>query len=157
MTTNDFLTSGEDGLWVPVAVASVVVLVLVWLHRALVSRLSEGARRRAFRVLIPVAGAAGAVLVGLALLVLVGQVRPLWGDVSEWGGLALAIGALLLVYAVRLVRLAPRAATGQVAATEQGVDAATVRRRAESAGLAEWGAAFLLVSVGLYWAVGNYA
>jgi hypothetical protein len=49
---------------------------------------------------------------------------------------------LLFLYGVRLAR-----------AARQG----SPRRRSEGAELAEWGAAFLLVSVGLYWAVGQYA
>jgi hypothetical protein len=47
---------------------------------------------------------------------------------------------LFVVYALRLVRFSRDAAP-----------------RSAGSELAEWGAAFLLVSVGLYWAVGNYA
>jgi hypothetical protein len=55
---------------------------------------------------------------------------------------------------VRLIRLAPQVAPAR---RPQDADDARAPRRASSAGLAEWGAAFLLVSVGLFWAVGNYA
>ncbi|MGZ4655664.1 MAG: hypothetical protein ACXVXX_01725 [Blastococcus sp.] len=151
LTTNDFLTSGADGLWVPVAAASVAALVVIWAHRLLLARLTGPARRRAFRVLIPASGVIGGLLVTLALLDLVGHIRPFWSDTAEAGGLSLALGALLLVYAVRLVRLAPHVAP------PQGRDGGAAHRHAASAGLAEWGAAFLLVSVGLFWAVGNYA
>jgi hypothetical protein len=139
LTFNDYIVSGADGLFVPAAGACALALVLLWLHRLVVSRLAAGSRQRALRAVAPAAGVVGAVLVSLALLDLLSDVRLFWGD-SEAGGLSLAIGVLLLVYALRLVRLSRSAP-----------------RRSEGAQLAEWGAAFLLVSVGLYWAVGNYA
>jgi hypothetical protein len=139
LTTTDFLVVGADGLFVPLAGACVLALLLVWLHRFVLSRLSAGSRSRALSALAPVAGVVGAVLLGLALLDLLTGVRLFWGD-SEAGGLSLAVGVLLLVYALRLVRITRNAP-----------------RRSASSELAEWGAAFLLVSVGLYWAVGAYA
>jgi hypothetical protein len=139
LTTTDFLIVGADGLFIPAAGACVLALVLLWLHRLVLGRVRAGTWRRVVRALAPAAGALGAVLVSLALLDLLTPVRLFWGN-SEAGGLSLAIGVLLLVYALRLVRLAHG-----------------VQRRSEQAELAEWGAAFLLVSVGLYWAVGVYA
>ena len=138
-TLQDHLVSGADGLFVPLAGTCVVALALLWVHRFLLSRLPGRARARALRVLPPVAAVLGAVLLLLALLDLLTDMRLFWGD-GEAGGLALAGGVLLLVYALRLVRVAHGAT-----------------RRSESAELAEWGVAFLLVSVGLYWAVGQYA
>lgn len=139
LTTTDFLIVGADGLFIPAAGACVLALVLLWLHRLVLGRVRAGTWRRVARTLVPVAGVLGAVMVGLALLDLLTPVRLFWGN-SEAGGLSLAIGVLLLVYALRLVRLSHG-----------------VQRRSERAELAEWGAAFLLVSVGLYWAVGVYA
>ncbi len=148
LTLNDYLISGVDGLWVPLAGACVLVLPFVWLNRLLISRLPEEGSNRTVQVLIAVAGVLGGVLMGLALLDLVTAARLFWGD-SEVAGLSLAVGTLLVVYAVRLVRLRPRRGTS--------APEATARRRAETAGLIEWGAAFLLVAAGLYWAVGQYA
>jgi hypothetical protein len=139
LTTTDFLIVGADGLFVPLAGASVLALVLVWLHRFVLSRLSAGSRNRALRSLAPMAAVLGALLLALALLDLLTPVRLFWGD-SEAAGLSMAAGVLLLVYALRLVRITRNAP-----------------HRSASSELAEWGAAFLLVSVGLYWAVGNYA
>ena len=139
LTTTDFLIVGADGLFVPLAGACVLALLLVWLHRFALSRLSTGSRHRALQTLAPLAGVIGAVLLGLALLDLLTGVQLFWGD-AEAGGLSLAIGVLLLVYALRLARISRSAP-----------------RRSASSELAEWGAAFLLVSVGLYWAVGAYA
>jgi hypothetical protein len=143
LTTNDFLFAGVDGLFVPVAGATLLALLLLWLHRLVVRRLSADRRRSALRVLVPLAATVGLVLVGLAFTALLsGRVL---GTQSEAGGLCLALGTLALTYAARLVRTAPTAAGGR-----------TPTRTAGGA-LAEWGAAFLLVSIGLFWAVGSYA
>lgn len=141
LTVQDHLVSGADGLFVPLAGACVLVLLLLSLNRLLVVRPPPAARARSLALLPPVAGVAGALLLGLALFDLLTGVRPLWGE-GEAGGLALASGVLLFLYGVRLARVARRGSP---------------RRRFEGAELAEWGAAFLLVSVGLYWAVGQYA
>lgn len=140
LTTTDFLIVGADGLFVPLAGACVLALVLLWLHRLVLGRVRAGTYRRLFRALVPAAAVTGAVLLVLALLDLLTSVRLFWGE-SEAAGLSLAAGVLLLVYALRLVRLSSD----------------HPRPRSEQAELAEWGAAFLLVSVGLYWAVGAYA
>ena len=140
LSVQDHLLASVDGLFVPVATGCVVALLLLWLHRLMLARTTVRGRRRAVRILAPASGVLGVLLVTLALLDLLAGVRLLWGRGAEAGGLSLAAGALLLVYAVRLVRLSRRR-----------------RRRAAGAELAEWAAAFLLVSVGLYWAVGFYA
>jgi hypothetical protein len=143
LTTNDYLSSGIDGLFVPVAVACLTALVLLWLNRLLLTRVPPGARRRAVRVLVPAAGALGVVLVGLSFADLLTEGK-VFGVNAATGGLCLAGGVLLMVYAVRLLRLSlpPPAAAGH---------------RRPATGLAEWGAAFLLVSIGLFWAADAYA
>jgi hypothetical protein len=141
LTTNDYLFSGVDGLFVPIAVAALLALVLLWLNRLLLTRVPPGARRRAVRVLVPGAGVIGGVMVALAFADLLTE-GGVFGENTATGGLALAIGVILLVYAVRLLRLSlPEPTAGRRAAT----------------GLAEWGAAFLLVSIGLFWAAQAYA
>jgi hypothetical protein len=143
LTTTDFLITTADGLFVPLAGACALAFVLLWLHRLGLRRLLQGSAGRVLRAFAPVAGVVGGVLVCLALLDLLTSVRLFWGD-SEAGGLSLATGVLLLVYALRLVRLVRLSRDGP-------------QRRSGGSELAEWGAAFLLVSIGLYWAVGNYA
>jgi hypothetical protein len=141
LSTNDYLFSGVDGLFVPVAEAALLALVLLWLNRLLLTRVSPGARRRAVRVLIPGAAAIGGILVALAFTDLLTEGR-VFGTNSARGGLCLAVGVILAVYAVRLLRISrPAPAAGRRPAT----------------GLAEWGAAFLLVSIGLFWAAQAYA
>jgi hypothetical protein len=143
LSTNDYLFSGVDGLFVPVAVACLLALVLLWANRLLLTRVPPAARRRTVRFLVPVAGVIGAVLVVLSFADLLTE-GGVFGTNSATGGLFLAAGVMLLVYAVRLVRL-----------TLPSADPAVVRRPAT--GLAEWGAAFLLVSIGLFWAAQAYA
>ena len=46
LSTNDYLFSGVDGLFVPVAEAALLALVLLWLNRLLLTRVPSGARRR---------------------------------------------------------------------------------------------------------------
>ena len=141
LTMQDYLVGGADGLFVPLAGACLLALVALSLHRLLLVRLPRPARGRVLRWLAPVAGIVGVVLLALALVDMLTDVRLFWGD-SEAGGLSLAVGSLLFVYGMRLARLARHGSP---------------RRRSEGAELAEWGAAFLLVSVGLYWAVQQYA
>ncbi|MFD2090839.1 hypothetical protein [Blastococcus deserti] len=144
LTTNDYLFSGVDGLFVPIAVTCLLALVCVWLHRLLLTRVPGEARRLAVRVLVPAAALSGAVLVTLAFLDLLTE-GDLFGANSPTGGVCLAVGVVLLLYAVRLFRLS-LPPVGPV-----------VRRRSEATGLAEWGAGFLLVSIGLFWAADGYA
>jgi len=142
LSTNDYLFSGVDGLFVPSATASLLALVLLWAHRLLLTRVPATARRRTVRVLVPVAGVTGAVLVALSFADLLTE-GGLFGSNSATGGLFLSIGVIALVYAVRLLRLSPPAQVEPV--------------RRPATGLAEWAAAFLLVSIGLFWAADAYA
>jgi hypothetical protein len=143
LTTNDYLFSGVDGLFVPVSVTCLLALVCIWANRLLLTRVPEDARRRALRALVPVAALAGAVLLVLAFLDLFTEGK-VFGANSPTGGICLSVGVVLLLYAVRLFRLAhpPPPVQG--------------RRRPEG-GLAEWAAGFLLVSIGLFWAADGYA
>ena len=104
LSTNDYLFSGVDGLFVPVAVACLLALLVLWGNRLLLTRGASGARRRTVRVLVPLAGVTGAVLVGLAFADLLTE-GGVFGTNSATGGLFLVIGVILLVYAVRLLRL----------------------------------------------------
>jgi hypothetical protein len=141
LTLQDHLVSGADGLFVPLAGTCVLALVLLSLNRLFLVRLPPRARERALRYLPPAAAVVGAVLMALALLDLLTDVRLPWGE-GEAGGLALASGVVLFVYGIRLARFARHGSS---------------RRRTDGAELVEWGAAFLLITVGLYWAVGQYA
>jgi hypothetical protein len=148
LTPNDFLVAGAEGLLTPAVAICAVLLGLSLLNRLVLSRLSPGPRRAVLRWLIPLAGSLGAILVSLALLDLLGRTRLLWSG-SATGGLALAFGTVLLVYAARQARLAP--------ALLRGSPRPDASRRPGTAGLAEWGTAIILVCLGLFWSVSNFA
>lgn len=148
LTVQDYLVRSADGLFRPAAATAALVLLAFWAHRVTTQVLGEPARRRVRRVVVPVAGSAGAVLLGIAFL---GMIRGdrIYRPVPEIGGLTLAGGVLLLSYAARSVRRP---------------DAGPVRRRPPDGApvgtgvtLAEWGVTFALVSIGLFWTVGTYA
>jgi hypothetical protein len=144
LTRNDFLFAGIDGLFVPIAVTCLLALLLLWLNRLLLTRVPDRTRRRAVRMLVPAAALTGVALVGLAFLDLITE-GNVFGANSPVGGLCLAGGVVALFYAARLVRLFLP-------------PAAPLHRRGPGAtGLAEWCAAFLLVTIGLFWAADGYA
>lgn len=130
LTVQDYLVRSADGLFRPAAATAALVLLAFWAHRVTTQVLGEPARRRVRRVVVPVAGSAGAVLLGIAFL---GMIRGdrIYRPVPEIGGLTLAGGVLLLSYAARSVRRP---------------DAGPVRRRPPDGApvgtgvtLAEWG------------------
>jgi len=143
LTINDYLIRSADGLFRPLAVATVFGLVALGLNRVVVEQLEPATRRRVLRMLIPGATVLGVLCLGLAAADLL---RP--GDLvtgyPEAGGLGLAVGVLLLAYAVHLSRAKRRGGARR-------------RRVADTTVIAEWGLAFLLLSIGLFWAVGSYA
>ncbi len=146
LTVQDYLVSSVDGLILPLMVVAGAALLALWVHQLLLGAWAAGARPTVLRVLMASAAIAGFILVSLAMVdVVTGPVFP--PSFQEGRGLSLSIGVLLLTYAARLLRLfiaerrpnqVPRRAPGTVA-------------------VAEWGAVFILVSVGLFWAVGSYA
>ncbi|MGH3777803.1 MAG: hypothetical protein ACRDRR_19075 [Pseudonocardiaceae bacterium] len=145
LTVQDYLNNSVDGLLPTLIVVAGITLLALWIHQLLLGALTAGTRRTVLRVLLPILAIAGLVLVSLAMVDFV------WGsvfkeDFREGRGLSLSVGVLLLFYAVRVLRLliAERR-------PEQ------LPRRAPGVIVAEWGAVFILVSVGLFWAVGGYA
>ena len=140
LTTRDYIQKAVDGLFVPMMVVASAGLLALWAHPLLRARLASGPRARLLRLL------AGIVAVGLALaaagfwsvFVPTALRRWLYGTAAP---LSLALGVLLLVYAVHLWRslAGPRTAGppwGRVA---------------------EWAAVFVLVGLSLFWAANNYS
>lgn len=144
LTAQDYLVRSADGLVIPLVVVALVAIVALWLHQVLTRVLGAEVRRVVLRVLIPVAAAGGAGLVGVALADALGA--GLFGSVGEARGLGLAVGAVLLAYAARLLRLFAAERPGR-----------RTWRVPLGVLVAEWGATFVLVSVGLFWSVGTYA
>jgi hypothetical protein len=140
----DYLVRSADGLFVPASVVATVTVLLCWGRYLVVGTFSARAQFVVVRVTTPLVLLGGIGLVGYAVVAIV------LGDAAfpgfpEGGGLALASGVLLLACAVRLVR-------------------GTVRRRRPNGAeqeppgaVIEWGAIFVVVGVGLFWAINSYA
>ncbi len=144
LTPNDYLVRSADGLFVPMTTAAIVGLLALWLNRLVLDRLRPDRRRQVLRVAVPTAAGLGALLVIVAFVELFAGHR-LFASRSWVGGLALAGGVLLLACAAHLAR------PGR--STEDG----RRRRTTDVSALAEGGFAFVLVTIGLFWAVGSYA
>jgi hypothetical protein len=146
LTVQDYLNNSVAGFIPPLIAAAGAALLALWVHQLLVETLPTAIRRIVLRVLISAAAIAGFILVSLAMVDFVkGTVLP--ASFPEGRGLSLSIGVLLLAYATRLLRpLIAERRPKQVPHRTPGAVA-----------VIEWGAVFILVSVGLFWAVGAYA
>jgi hypothetical protein len=141
----DYLFRSADGLFVPITFAAVALLAAIWGWRLLPDRLLAGASRPgAQRAAVVVLAAAGGVLTAVAVVgVLVPRLLLRWVGLP---GLSLAAGALLLLCASRLHwRLRRRRWSGPG------------RPVAPRGGVMEWAAVLALVSVGLFWATGDWS
>ena len=95
LTANDYLIRSADGLFVPLTQFALVGLVALWANRFLVERMRPDARARVLRFLAPAALVLGFLLLGVALVELLGG-RRLFRGSPEAGGLCLAAVVLLL-------------------------------------------------------------
>jgi hypothetical protein len=143
LSVRDYLTRSVEGIFLPLVLAAALALIVLWLVRVVFQLLDEPTRERVLRTGLPIGAALGAALIALAAVALafggtVGDTAP------ELGGLSLTAGVIAVT--VSVPRLLDRHRSGDVPAT----------LRAEVA-VAEWTAAFVLASVGLFWAVGSYA
>jgi len=137
----EYLTLSADSASVPLIYLAAATAVGTWLYRLPLRAATVRARRLVGRPLAVLAGVVGVALVGLALGDVLGYGRLFGTVVPEARGLSLATGALLMAFAGRLRRVLR-------AGHEPAVDLG---------GLARAAAVFLLVGVGLFWAVGSYA
>jgi hypothetical protein len=143
LTTQDYLLRSQDGLFVPLVAVAAIGLGLLWVWALVPSRIAGRAAPAVLRRLAPVC-----VVVGLTLLAvaLVGLLAPdLTANLLGLPGSALAGGVLLMTTASHLGRQPSGAGP---------------RRRLGlpfPLAVAEWAAVFLLVSVGLFWAVSDNA
>jgi hypothetical protein len=131
----------------PLIYAAGATLVGIWLYQLPLRIQSDRIRRTVLQILMPSTAIAGLVLVGLAMATAIFGIPVFPATFWEAQGLSLSIGVLLLTYAARLRWiLAPQRRSGQLP-----------RRTPDAVVVAKWGAVFILVSVGLFWAVGSYA
>ncbi|MFE2755525.1 hypothetical protein ACFXGA_26335 [Actinosynnema sp. NPDC059335] len=134
-TADEVLARGADGLFMPLAGLAMAVLVVTFAARYLRARLSPRAWAAFLRVCTPVAAVVGLALLAVTVPITVNP-EP-FRAYPGLPGLGFAIGVVLLAFAWRRW-------------------SATARRGA-AFGVVESVAAFLLVAIGLFWAVGDYS
>lgn len=140
LSTEDYLMRSIDGLFVPLTIAAGVALVTVWARRLLISSAPAWSRRWAANLAAPAAAGLGIALTAVGILNVFG-VRALAFHLAV-APLSLAVGVLLLAYATR----------------EHDRRRGPLEHHLPSwARLAEWGAVFVFVSLGLFWAVHDYS
>lgn len=138
-TPDEILARGADGLFLPLAGAAVAVLCATFLSRYLRARLSARRWSALLRVCTPVAAVLGLALLGVTVPITVDP-EPFRGY-PGLPGLGFAVGVVLLAAAWR-----------RWSSTAVGRG-----RRGTGFGVVESVSAFLLVSIGLFWAVGDYS
>lgn len=147
LPVQNYLILSASSSIIPLIYVAGATLLALWLYQLRLETFSAKKRRIALRALTPSVTVAGLVLVSLAMVDAVFGVLVFPSTFLEARGLSLSTGVLLLTYAGRLRRaLTGERRPGQV--PQHAPDTVVV---------AKWGAVFILVSVGLFWAVGSYA
>lgn len=137
-TTADYLIRSPDGLFVPLTVGAVGVLLAIAAHRRLAAS-DPGSRRT--RTLARCGTVVGGVLTALGIANALG-LKIL--NYPPLPALSLAVGAPVLLYSTRLLRRF-RDSKGQGDRDRPGVQ------------VAEWAGVFILVGLALFWAVVDYS
>ncbi|MFE9749896.1 hypothetical protein ACFYOT_33705 [Saccharothrix saharensis] len=137
-TPDEVLARGADGLFLPLAGIAIAVLAVTFLARYLRTRLSARQWAGFLRVGTPVAAVLGLALLAVTVPITV-HPEP-FRAYPGLPGLGFAVGIVLLAFAWR--RWSVTAGRG---------------RKGARFGVAESVAAFLLVSIGLFWSVGDYS
>ncbi|SOC52233.1 hypothetical protein [Ornithinimicrobium cerasi] len=147
LSTQDYVVRSADGLFIPLAVVCLLVLVVAWVYQLLPDA-PPGHVTTAARVLVPLLVVVGAVLLLLALwgAVNTNDTDTPFEKVRWFPGLALVGGVLALQGATRVHHWVREQAPDHRGRQAHPVWAAT-----------EWTAVIVLVSTGLFWAVGNYS
>jgi hypothetical protein len=99
LTTRDYVQKAVDGLFIPMMVVACVGLLALWAHSLLRARLAEGPHPRLLRLVAAIAAVGLVLAVGGFWNVFAATrlQRYLYGTAAP---LSLALGVLLLVYAV---------------------------------------------------------
>jgi hypothetical protein len=142
LSTEDYLVKSADGLFVPlIAIAVLSLLALAGLRLLHARQVAHPDSRLALVAALGIL----TVAVGLLVVATVALLDPdAFIGVPGLPGLLLAVGALLGAYARKLLRavLARRTSRATTPAWTT---------------IAEWAGVFVLVSLGLFWAVGDYS
>lgn len=144
LTSEDYIVRSADGLFFPFTVAALALLLLAWAYQLSLPGLRRLPGTALARVAVPVCSVAGLVLLGVAGLAALRPERFL--RYPSVGGLALVLGVLALMAAMR--------ATDRLRAAQEG---GVPPRPPAPWAVTEWTALILVVSVGLFWAVGDWS
>jgi hypothetical protein len=141
LTTRDYVQKAVDGLFVPMMVVTCVGLLALWAHSLLRARLAQGPHPLLLRLVAAIAAVGLVLAVGgfWSVFAATPLRRYLYGTAAP---LSLALGVLLLVYAVHQWR--PVTGGRRAAGPPWGR-------------VAEWAAVFVLVGLSLFWAANNYS
>ena len=143
-TPIDYIVRSVGWLEVPIITIGIIALLALWGNAALSARLTAPSGTRLRRAVVHALAISGLAPAGLGLI---GAFAPgtRLTDIVAGAPLSLAVGVLLLAYAVHLRRSI---------AHEQG----TRRSRSPTwAGAAEWAIVFALVGISLFAAANDYA
>jgi hypothetical protein len=138
-----FLIVSADAAVLPLALLAGATLLSIWIYRVPVRRWSHKAQQVVRWAVMPAVGVLGAVLVALAAVHALFGAPVFPAGFAEARGLSFTGGVLLLAYAARLWRVLRPERPGP--------------RAPDMLAVVRAGCLFLLVSVGLFWAVGSYA
>lgn len=145
LAVQDFLILSADAAVPPLTFLAGATLLAVALLRLPAHRLSPRTRRLLTRWLVPALIAAGAALVVMAAAEAYFGLPVFPAGFLEARGLSLSIGVLVIAYATHLRHAGDRPRANRA------------RRAHEGLAMATWASLFVLVAVGLFWAVGSYA
>jgi hypothetical protein len=143
LTSQDYVQQSLDGLFVPLTIAACAVLLALWAHSVLRSRVVAGASPRLLRVLLSALAGVGLVLTMAGLWSVVGT--TVLNQHLATAPISLAVGVVLLVYATHLWR-----------STSPRTDGSAPPRAAWLA-VVEWAGVFVLVGLSLFWAANDYS
>lgn len=139
LTTQDYLMRSQDAMLLPLLYGGCFLAVFLLWRKVLYTRFMGRTSRRSRRRWSAAVGAAGLLVAAVALT---NSVRPTpLRSVVGLGGLAVVLGVLLILAALHLLRADPS-------------DPLHAGLRLS---VGEWCVTFVLIGVGLFWAVADYA
>jgi hypothetical protein len=143
LSVQDLLILSADAAIPPLTYLAGATLLALWLLRLPLHRLSPRRRTVVGRWVAPLLATTGAALVSMAVADAYLGLTVFPAGFWEARGLSLTVGVLVIAYAGRLRRVDPSRTAPPTAP-----DALLI---------AKWASLFVLVAVGLFWAVGSYA
>ncbi|MEV7046188.1 hypothetical protein [Amycolatopsis sp. NPDC051061] len=157
-TTYDYLIRSADGLFVPLAVVASLALVALWSHPVLTVRIASQRREVIRKIASRIGLAAGGVLLIIAIS---GILEPyFWTAFTALPGLALSFGILTIRASIRTLQGIRRGNTGRIRRNKRSSHFQPTKidgQLSQRSNFCEWASVFLLVNIGLFWAVANYS